>query len=154
MCMRYVSIQQTIRYSICKISDIACGHTFWTVLVSWSPRHEFHGVHSCHYILHKWRPVSLVLWNHITRGQQVSSMSANTESLSHTLILLHVLIRAKVLLKPTISCLNKSVNLRVALVNKDRFILNLNCDVHNSNARNINKLHRSHINHNYAKNIL
>ncbi len=34
MCMRYVSIQQTIRYSICKISDIACGPPFWIVLVS------------------------------------------------------------------------------------------------------------------------
>ncbi len=29
--MRYVSIQQTIQYSICKISDIACGLPFWTV---------------------------------------------------------------------------------------------------------------------------
>ncbi len=32
--MRYVSIQQTIRYS-----DIACGHPFWTVLVSWYSHH-------------------------------------------------------------------------------------------------------------------
>ncbi len=37
--MRYVSIQQTTRYSICKISDIACGPPFWTVLVSWYPHH-------------------------------------------------------------------------------------------------------------------
>ncbi len=40
MCMRYVSLQQTIRYLICKISDIACGAPFWTVLVSWYPHHE------------------------------------------------------------------------------------------------------------------
>ncbi len=37
--MKYVSIQQTIRYSICKISDIACGPSFWAVLVSWYPNH-------------------------------------------------------------------------------------------------------------------
>ncbi len=48
--MRYVSIQQTIRYSICKISDIACGPPFWNVLVSWFP----------HYVL---RPYSR-LWHH------------------------------------------------------------------------------------------
>ncbi len=40
MCTRYVSIQQTIRYSIWKISDIACGPPFWTVLVSWYPHHD------------------------------------------------------------------------------------------------------------------
>ncbi len=37
--MRYVSMQQTIQYSICKISDIACGPLFRTVLVSWYPHH-------------------------------------------------------------------------------------------------------------------
>ncbi len=41
MCLRYVSIQQTIQYSICKISDIACGPPFWTVLVSWYPHHGY-----------------------------------------------------------------------------------------------------------------
>ncbi len=40
MCMRYVSIQQTIRYSICKISDIACGPPFRTILFSWYPHHQ------------------------------------------------------------------------------------------------------------------
>ncbi len=35
--MRYVSIQQTIRYSKYKILNIACGPPFWTVLVSWYP---------------------------------------------------------------------------------------------------------------------
>ncbi len=38
--MRYVSIQQTIQYSICKISDIACGPLFWTVLVNWYFHHD------------------------------------------------------------------------------------------------------------------
>ncbi len=41
LCMRYVAIQQTIRYSICKISVIACGPPFWTVFVSWYPHHMY-----------------------------------------------------------------------------------------------------------------
>ncbi len=49
MCMRYISIQQTIRYSICKISDIACGPPFWTVLVSWYPHHLIQSIH------HSWQ---------------------------------------------------------------------------------------------------
>ncbi len=44
MCMRYVSIQQTIRYSICKISDIACGPPFWTISVSWYPHQVLVGI--------------------------------------------------------------------------------------------------------------
>ncbi len=35
MGMRYVSIQQTIRFSISKISNIGCATPSWTVLVSW-----------------------------------------------------------------------------------------------------------------------
>ncbi len=29
-----------LSYSICKISNIACGPPFWTVLDSWYPHHE------------------------------------------------------------------------------------------------------------------
>ncbi len=38
--MRYVSIQQTIRIVICKISHIGCASPFWTVLVSCYPHFD------------------------------------------------------------------------------------------------------------------
>ncbi len=44
--MRYVSIQQTIRYSICKISDIDCGPQFWTVFNPESLLDNYHVNHS------------------------------------------------------------------------------------------------------------
>ncbi len=50
MCLRYVSIQQTIQYSICKISDIACGPPFWTVLVSWYPDHDSGNYYNSQYL--------------------------------------------------------------------------------------------------------
>ncbi len=34
---RYVSIEQTIQFAICKISDIGSATVFWTVLVRWYP---------------------------------------------------------------------------------------------------------------------
>ncbi len=37
--MRYVSIQQTIQFSICKISDIGYVPSIWTVLVKWYPHY-------------------------------------------------------------------------------------------------------------------
>ncbi len=74
MCIGYVSIQQTIRYSICKISDIACGPPFWTVLVSWYPHKE--GTYSpqlyCKYAPHSaWQVVSQ--YQYIQLGQHVVS---------------------------------------------------------------------------------
>ncbi len=33
--MRYVLIEQSIRFAICMISDIGCAHVLWTVLVHW-----------------------------------------------------------------------------------------------------------------------
>ncbi len=51
MGMRNVSIEKTIQFIICKISDIGCAPPLWTVLVSWYP----------HYVLvHKTYWLSLV----------------------------------------------------------------------------------------------
>ncbi len=35
MGMIYVSIQHTIRFSVCKISDIGCAPPSWTVSIRW-----------------------------------------------------------------------------------------------------------------------
>ncbi len=40
MGMRYVSIEQTIKFPLCKMSYIVCTPPFWNVLVSWYPNYE------------------------------------------------------------------------------------------------------------------
>ncbi len=37
-----------MRYSICKISDIARRPPFWNVLVSWYPHHDLDNFETCH----------------------------------------------------------------------------------------------------------
>ncbi len=85
--MRYVSIQQTIRYSICKISDIACGPLCWTVLVSW---YSYHGQGESQVKEYLKTLLSVILWNYSTntlRNHNVKyqPMSHLTSDFTYTL---------------------------------------------------------------------
>ncbi len=77
MCMRYVSIQQTIWYSMCKISDFACGAPFWTVMVRWYPQdviYQFQPVWWFYWC--KWKHVHYKTTQNYYKGWAIATIPA------------------------------------------------------------------------------